>query len=233
MYQERQGLLPQSTQGLDGAFILPSAEEAHMAGLEKEEGETGFQGRPTSRGRAKGAAKTPELFDPLKTKVTLPKLTRFSKSIVMGTKNNCDESRKTPKEREEVRQMQTKKYGRPPEVIKIESSQISSPNSDLSSSPLTYVPPEDPQILAKLSQPEIDLSVGAKIPRGLPDPLDQYASIIKSITDDQEIAGILIEEQMRGNLNGPGSSQIEPFSFNPLHRWGAPDADDYGPDSRP
>jgi len=226
MYQERQGLLPQSTQGLDGAFILPSAEEAHMAELEKGEEEDNNPVIQTHH-----TVTTEEMIIAQKAR---RKTERRLEALRDG--RSPSKAKGKGKSAEEHIKNQAKlrvKFGSAQMAVENEFTQVSGSDPDFSSSPITYVPPEDPQILAKLTQSEIDLSLGAKIPRGLPDPLDQYASIIKSITDDQEIAGILIEEQMRGNLNGPGSSQIEPFSFNPLHRWGAPDADDYGPDSRP
>lgn len=125
------------------------------------------------------------------------------------------------------------KLGSDQGAVENELAQLSGPDPDASPSALTYVPPEDQQILAKFAKPEIDLPGVARITRELPDPLESHASLIGSATEDPEIARIFIEGQNRGNHNGSGPSKLPMFSLNPLHSSGAPEEDDYSPDSRP
>src|SRR3989344_3631283 len=225
MGKERQGLFRQPEPPSRGnIFALLSMGEAETEEVLRIKGDIDPQEQSTQKNES------PEPPDPLKPKVVLQQ--RFLQLTNGAVNKNHEEPRKTPEERKEIRQKQIRKYGRHKEVIHAEISQILSPDSDPESSPPTHVPPEDTQILTGLTQPEIDLSQGAKIPLGLPlNSLERYAAIIKSTTNNSEIAKILIEEQIRETRSGPGPSKLEIFSLNTLHRWMAPgDEVDYGPE---
>lgn len=158
---------------------------------------------------------------------------RFLQATNGAVGRNYEESRKTPGDKEYMRIKLGRKYGRAPKVVADAISQDLDSDSDFSSGPSAYVPPEDPEMLAKFAKPEIDLPGVARITRELPDPLGPHASLIGSATEDPEIARIFIEGQNRGIHNGPGPSRLKMFSLNPRHLSEVPDEDDYGPDSRP
>ena len=208
------------------ARMLPSDEETHMAELEKEE--VG-NNNPVMQAR-----RTVTYEEMVITQKARRRTERRREAQLDGRGRSKARGReRSVQEHIENQAKLHAKFGSEQMVVEGELAQVLGPDPDFSSSPSTYVPLEDPQILAKLNQPKIDLSRGAKIPHGLPDPIDQQASLIRSTTNNSEIADIFIKGQTQGDPNGPGPSQIEPFSLNPLHRWMAPDTDDFGSESRP
>jgi hypothetical protein len=195
---------------------IPSIDEAKLAQILAEKGDIDPQVQLAPKDE------TAEPLDPAEPKTTLQQ--RYLLATNGAVHRNYDRTRRPPWVKDEIGRIIEKRVGPEQRVVENGLAQVLDTNTSPS---LTYIPPEDPQILVQLNRSKIDPSQGTRIPHGSLDPLNGCTSLVRSATNDPQIADILIEEQERGNSNGPGPNQLEPFSLN------TPEADDYSPDSRP
>lgn len=203
-------------------------DEAKIAQILEEKGDINPQVQLAPKANSIQEDQTPEPPDPLELKIILQQ--RFLLATNGAVHKNYDRTRKPPWVKNGIRRIIKKKVGSEQRIIENGLAQVLETDTDPS---LTYVPPENPQILVQLNKSKIAPYQGARIPHGSLDPLNGCTSLVRSATDDPQIADILIEEQKQGNPDGPGPNQLAMFSLNPRSRQRAADADDYSPDSRP